>query len=155
ARAEADERPRGRRRCAAVGAAGRGHQQRGAVEHFAAPGARQLVLGSHGRADAAAERRRARSHPKKRARRAPKRAVRARAPALAPLVREQATAVGDGLVLSRGSLACDDHGLVSAMGHGEGDPKKVVVAALLGNAGIALAKFVAAFLSGSATMLAE
>lgn len=41
------------------------------------------------------------------------------------------------------------------MGHGEGDPKKVVVAALLGNAGIAIAKFVAAFLSGSATMLAE
>lgn len=41
------------------------------------------------------------------------------------------------------------------MGHGQGDPKKVVIAALLGNAGIALAKFVAAFLSGSATMLAE
>jgi cation diffusion facilitator family transporter len=41
------------------------------------------------------------------------------------------------------------------MGHGNGDPKKVVVAALLGNAGIATAKFVAAFLSGSATMLAE
>ena len=41
------------------------------------------------------------------------------------------------------------------MGHGQGDPKKVVVAALLGNAGIALAKFVAAFLSGSTTMLAE
>ncbi len=41
------------------------------------------------------------------------------------------------------------------MGHGHGDPKKVVMAALLGNAGIALAKFVAAFLSGSATMLAE
>src|SRR5258705_945925 len=41
------------------------------------------------------------------------------------------------------------------MGHGEGDPKKVVVAALLGNAGIALAKFVAAYLSGSTTMLAE
>lgn len=41
------------------------------------------------------------------------------------------------------------------MGHGKGDPKKVVVAALLGNAGIALAKFVAAFISGSATMLAE
>jgi cation diffusion facilitator family transporter len=41
------------------------------------------------------------------------------------------------------------------MGHGQGDPKKVVVAALLGNAAIALAKFVAAFLSGSATMLAE
>ena len=41
------------------------------------------------------------------------------------------------------------------MGHGHGDPKKVVVAALLGNAGIAIAKFVAAFLSGSATMLAE
>jgi cation diffusion facilitator family transporter len=41
------------------------------------------------------------------------------------------------------------------MGHGQGDPKKVVIAALLGNAGIALAKFVAAFISGSATMLAE
>jgi cation diffusion facilitator family transporter len=41
------------------------------------------------------------------------------------------------------------------MGHGQGDPRKVVIAALLGNAGIALAKFVAAFLSGSATMLAE
>jgi cation diffusion facilitator family transporter len=41
------------------------------------------------------------------------------------------------------------------MGHGQGDPKKVVIAALLGNAGIALAKFVAAFVSGSATMLAE
>lgn len=41
------------------------------------------------------------------------------------------------------------------MGHGQGDPKKVVIAALLGNAGIAIAKFVAAFLSGSATMLAE
>ena len=41
------------------------------------------------------------------------------------------------------------------MGHGQGDPKKVVIAALLGNAGIAVAKFVAAYLSGSATMLAE
>lgn len=41
------------------------------------------------------------------------------------------------------------------MGHGQGDPKKVVIAALLGNAGIALAKFVAAFVSGSTTMLAE
>lgn len=41
------------------------------------------------------------------------------------------------------------------MGHGQGDPRKVVIAALLGNAAIALAKFVAAFLSGSATMLAE
>src|ERR1041384_2774694 len=41
------------------------------------------------------------------------------------------------------------------MGHGNGDPRKVVRAALLGNAGIALAKFVAAFLSGSTTMLAE
>ncbi|HYQ15872.1 MAG TPA: cation transporter, partial [Polyangiaceae bacterium] len=41
------------------------------------------------------------------------------------------------------------------MGHGQGDPKKVVIAALLGNAGIALAKFAAAFFSGSATMLAE
>jgi cation diffusion facilitator family transporter len=42
-----------------------------------------------------------------------------------------------------------------AMGRGQGDPKKVVIAARLGNAGIALAKFVAAFLSGSTTMLAE
>jgi cation diffusion facilitator family transporter len=41
------------------------------------------------------------------------------------------------------------------MGHAQGDPRKVVIAALLGNAGIALAKFVAAFLSGSTTMLAE
>ncbi len=41
------------------------------------------------------------------------------------------------------------------MGHGQGDPKKVVLAALLANAGIALSKFVAAFISGSATMLAE
>ena len=41
------------------------------------------------------------------------------------------------------------------MGHGQGDPRKVVVAALLGNGAIAIAKFVAAFLSGSATMLAE
>ncbi len=39
-------------------------------------------------------------------------------------------------------------------GHG-GDPKKVVKAALAANAGIAVAKFVAAYLSGSATMLAE
>ncbi|HVJ22190.1 MAG TPA: cation diffusion facilitator family transporter [Polyangiaceae bacterium] len=37
----------------------------------------------------------------------------------------------------------------------KGDSKKVVVAALIGNGGIALAKFVAAALSGSATMLAE
>jgi cation diffusion facilitator family transporter len=40
-------------------------------------------------------------------------------------------------------------------GHGKGDPRKVVLAAMLGNAAIALAKFVAAFLSGSITMLAE
>lgn len=39
-------------------------------------------------------------------------------------------------------------------GHG-GDPKKVVKAALAANAGIAAAKFIAAYLSGSATMLAE
>jgi cation diffusion facilitator family transporter len=38
---------------------------------------------------------------------------------------------------------------------GKGDPRKVVLAALLGNAGIAVAKFVAAWLSGSITMLAE
>ena len=39
-------------------------------------------------------------------------------------------------------------------GHG-GDPKKVVKAALLANGGIAIAKFIAAYFSGSATMLAE
>ncbi len=39
-------------------------------------------------------------------------------------------------------------------GHG-GDPKKVVKAALLANGCIAIAKFVAAYLSGSTTMLAE
>jgi cation diffusion facilitator family transporter len=36
-----------------------------------------------------------------------------------------------------------------------GDPKKVVVAALVANGGIAVAKFVAAWLSGSTTMIAE
>jgi cation diffusion facilitator family transporter len=36
-----------------------------------------------------------------------------------------------------------------------GDSRKVVIAALLGNAGIAVAKFVAAALTGSVTMLAE
>jgi cation diffusion facilitator family transporter len=36
-----------------------------------------------------------------------------------------------------------------------GDSKKVVIAALVGNGGIAIAKFIAAALSGSATMLAE
>jgi cation diffusion facilitator family transporter len=36
-----------------------------------------------------------------------------------------------------------------------GDPKKVVIAALVANAGIAVAKFVAAWLSGSTTMIAE
>lgn len=42
------------------------------------------------------------------------------------------------------------------MSHGGGgDPRKVVIAALIGNAVIALAKFVAAWLSGSITMLAE
>lgn len=35
------------------------------------------------------------------------------------------------------------------------DPKKVVIAALVANGGIAIAKFVAAWLSGSATMVAE
>jgi cation diffusion facilitator family transporter len=39
-------------------------------------------------------------------------------------------------------------------GHG-GDPVKVVKAALLANGGIAIAKFVAAYFSGSTTMLAE
>lgn len=39
-------------------------------------------------------------------------------------------------------------------GHG-GDPVKVVKAALIANAGIAIAKFVAAYISGSTTMLAE
>lgn len=41
------------------------------------------------------------------------------------------------------------------MSHGHGDPRKTVKAALLANAGIACAKLIAAFLSGSATMLAE
>ncbi|MFO0673808.1 MAG: cation diffusion facilitator family transporter [Polyangiaceae bacterium] len=42
------------------------------------------------------------------------------------------------------------------MSHGGGgDPRKVVIAALAGNAAIATAKFVAAWLSGSVTMLAE
>jgi len=41
------------------------------------------------------------------------------------------------------------------MAHGKGDARKVVLAALLGNLGIATAKFVAAWLSGSVTMLAE
>lgn len=40
-------------------------------------------------------------------------------------------------------------------GHGGGDPKKVVRAAMLANGGIAVAKFVAAYLSNSTTMLAE
>jgi cation diffusion facilitator family transporter len=40
-------------------------------------------------------------------------------------------------------------------GHSSGDPRKVVMAALGANAVIALAKFIAAFLSGSAAMLAE
>lgn len=40
-------------------------------------------------------------------------------------------------------------------GHGKGDPRKVVLAAMLGNGAIAIAKFVAAFFSGSITMLAE
>src|SRR3984885_3964913 len=39
--------------------------------------------------------------------------------------------------------------------HGKSDARKVVIAALLGNLGIALAKFVAARLSGSTAMLAE
>lgn len=41
------------------------------------------------------------------------------------------------------------------MSAGKGNPRRVVIAALLGNFGIAAAKFVAALLSGSATMLAE
>jgi cation diffusion facilitator family transporter len=40
-------------------------------------------------------------------------------------------------------------------GHGKGDPRKVVLAALVGNGAIGVCKFVAAFLSGSVTMLAE
>ncbi len=41
------------------------------------------------------------------------------------------------------------------MAHGGGDPKKVVMAALVGNLIIAIAKFGAAWVSGSITMLAE
>src|SRR5688572_10226012 len=41
------------------------------------------------------------------------------------------------------------------MAHGKGDARKVVLAALFGNLGISIAKFVAAWLSGSVTMLAE
>src|SRR5688572_28457946 len=41
------------------------------------------------------------------------------------------------------------------MAHGKGDARKVVLAALFGNLGISIAKFVAAWLSGSITMLAE
>ncbi|MGE0322532.1 MAG: cation diffusion facilitator family transporter [Polyangiaceae bacterium] len=41
------------------------------------------------------------------------------------------------------------------MAGGGGDPKKVVMAALLANGGIAIAKFVAAWLSGSVAMVAE
>jgi cation diffusion facilitator family transporter len=40
-------------------------------------------------------------------------------------------------------------------GHGQGDPKKVVLAAMMGNSLVALLKFVAAGFSGSVTMLAE
>jgi cation diffusion facilitator family transporter len=40
-------------------------------------------------------------------------------------------------------------------GHGKGDARKVVLAALFGNLGISIAKFVAAWMSGSITMLAE
>src|SRR5450432_4922818 len=39
--------------------------------------------------------------------------------------------------------------------HSKSDARKVVIAALLGNLGIAIAKFVAARLSGSTAMLAE
>ena len=44
--------------------------------------------------------------------------------------------------------------MLLCVAHG-GDPKKAVIAALVANGGIAIAKFVAAYLSGSATMLAE
>ncbi len=40
-------------------------------------------------------------------------------------------------------------------GHGKGDPRKVVMAAMAGNAAITVAKLVAALLSGSVSMLAE
>lgn len=40
-------------------------------------------------------------------------------------------------------------------GTNKGDARRVVMAALFGNGGIAIAKFIAAFLSGSVTMLAE
>ena len=39
--------------------------------------------------------------------------------------------------------------------HSKSDARKVVIAALLGNLGIAVAKFVAAWLSGSTAILAE
>src|SRR6478752_4284049 len=39
--------------------------------------------------------------------------------------------------------------------HSKSDARKVVIAALLGNLGIAIAKFVAAWLSGSTAILAE
>ena len=41
------------------------------------------------------------------------------------------------------------------MSHGGGNPRKVVMAALAGNLFITIAKFVAAYLSGSITMIAE
>lgn len=41
------------------------------------------------------------------------------------------------------------------MSHGGSDPRKVVIAALTGNGVIALAKFAAAYFSGSVTMVAE
>jgi cation diffusion facilitator family transporter len=40
-------------------------------------------------------------------------------------------------------------------GHGGGNAREVVLAAMLGNGAIAIAKFVAAYISGSITMLAE
>src|ERR1700710_242872 len=54
------------------------------------------------------------------------------------------------------SRSCDGQPTARAMkSHPTADARKVVIAALLGNLGIAVAKFVAAWLSGSTATLAE